>query len=67
VSAIFQPQTEAQIRAALASKCNLLPLQAQEACRQLAASGPIVEKKPAVPAWLLVAGGVTLAYLLFRR
>jgi hypothetical protein len=69
MAATFRAQTEAELRAALASKCNLIlePL-ARQACLAVAQSGQITTNppKPAIPTWAiaLAAGGV--AYVLWK-
>lgn len=66
MAAIFKPQTEAEIRAALASKCNIIPDPSlKAACLKLAATGPITEK-PAVPRWAIGLGAAAAAYVLWR-
>jgi len=69
MAAIFKPQTEAEIRTALASKCNLIlePL-AKQTCLAVAQSGQVTTNppKPAIPRWAIVLAAGGAAYVLWR-
>lgn len=68
MAAIFKPQTEAEIRAALASKCNLiLDPNLRQACLKIAATKPLTSAPSSpIPPWTIKFAAVLGVFALYK-
>jgi len=70
MAATFRAQTEAELRAALASRCNyvLNPI-LKKTCLEVAASGALTTNPPPaakIPTWAVVLAAAGAGYVLWK-